>query len=249
MRFALPAVLFMATMASAQTSTPAPVWNYLGWHGSQLWGHVDPAWKLCDDGHAQSPVNIHGARLNKKLPELNFHYITAPVTLENNGRTILAHVTPGSYVTIDGVRYDLVEFDFHIPGETAVQGKLADMEIHLLHKSADGRQIVIAVRLMEDINAPNGMLAALWPSLPKKAGETAKPTERINVGGLLPADRGYWSYDGSLSTPPCTEGVRWYVFEQTQSIGRQQLKIFSTLFHLNTRPLQDLRGRHIEANE
>ena len=123
------------------------------------------------------------------------------------------HVDPGSYIVYGGVRYDLVQFHFHHPAEEPVKGKLSDMVVHLLHKSADGKVIVVAVRLAEDIGKPNAVLAALWPQLPAKVGATEKVTELVNPAGLLPADRGYWTYMGSLTTPPCTEGVRWFVFE------------------------------------
>ena len=93
------------------------------------------------------------------------------------------------------------------------------------------------------------MLAALWQHLPKKAGATEKVTEMVSAAGLLPADRGYWTFMGSLTAPPCTEGVRWFVFEQELSLSRDQLRAFTALFRMNTRGLQDAHGRRIEANE
>ena len=123
------------------------------------------------------------------------------------------------------------------------------MDIHLTHKSADGKLAVVAVRLVEDIGSPNAVLATLWPHLPTAAGATEKVTDMVNPGGLLPADRGYWTYTGSLSTPPCTEGVRWFVFEQELTLSRDQLRAFAAIFKVNTRPLQDPHGRRIEANE
>jgi carbonic anhydrase len=147
------------------------------------------------------------------------------------------------------VRYELVEFDFHHPGEQAVKGKLSDMDVHLLHRSADGKLAVVAVRLMEDAGNPNAVLAALWPHLPITAGASEKVQEMVSAGGLLPADRGYWTYTGSLTAPPCTEGVRWFVLEQELSLSRDQLRAFAVLFRVNTRGLQEAHGRRIEANE
>jgi carbonic anhydrase len=253
MRLVLAAVaLSMASFAIAQSPAPnanAPSWDYQGKRGALVWGKLDPAWKTCSQSHTQSPVDIRGAHLNKSLPAIEFHYMSTAETLENNGRTIVAHVKPGSYVVIGGVRYDLIEYDFHHPSETAVNGKLSDMEVHLLHQSADGHQIILAIRLIEDVSAPNAVLAALWPHLPKKAGESEKVTDSVNPGGLLPADRGYWTYMGSLSTPPCTEGVRWFVFEQEVSLSRDQLRSFGNMFRINTRPQQEIHGRRIEASE
>jgi carbonic anhydrase len=148
-----------------------------------------------------------------------------------------------------GVRYDLVQFHFHHPCEEPVKGKLADMDIHLVHKSADGKVLVLAVRLLEDPGFPNATLSTLWEHLPTKVGASEKITEMVNPGGLLPADRGYWTYMGSLTTPPCTEGVRWYVFEQELSISRDQLRDFGALYNINSRPVQDTHGRRIEADE
>ncbi len=240
-------VYLAAAQASAQTTAP---WDYEGKRGALEWGKLDPAYQACSRGHEQSPIDIRGARLNKALQPIEFHYIAGPVTLEDNGHTIVAHVDPGSYIVNGGVRYDLVQFHFHHPGEEAVKGKLTDMDIHLVHQSAEGKQVVIAIRLTEDITTPpNALLATLWQHLPAKAGTSNKVTEMINPGGLLPADRGYWTYMGSLTAPPCTEGVRWYIFEQEVTLSRDQLRAFANLYKINSRPLQDLHGRRIEANE
>ena len=107
--------------------------------GPAGWGKLDPAYKACSQGHEQSPIDIRGAHLNKALQPIEFHYIGGPVTLENNGHTILVHLAPGSYIVAGGVRYDLQQFHFHHPGEEAVKGKLTDMDVHLVHKSADGK--------------------------------------------------------------------------------------------------------------
>jgi carbonic anhydrase len=238
--------LSVAAMAAAQTSAN---WSYQGKTGALDWGKLDPAYRVCAQGHEQAPIDIRGARLNKALQPIEFHYIAGPVTLVNDGNTIVAHVDPGSYIVAGGVRYELIEYSFHHPSESAVKGRLSDMEIHLLHRSADGKLAVVAIRLIEDIGNPNATLATLWAHLPRAAGATQKVTEMVNAGGLLPADRGYWTYMGSLSTPPCTEGVRWFVFEQELSLSRDQLRAFAAIFRINTRGLQDPHGRRIEANE
>jgi carbonic anhydrase len=249
MRLSLLAAFAVAlAVAPAAIAQTAP-WSYQGKTGPLAWGKLDPAYHACAKGHEQSPIDIRGARLNKALHPIEFHYIAGPVTLVNDTRTIVARVDPGSYIVAGGVRYELVEFSFHHPGEEAVKGKLTEMEVDLLHKSADGKLAVIAVRLREDLDAPNAVLAALWPHLPKTAGATEKVAEMVNAGGLLPADRGYWTYLGSLTTPPCTEGVRWFIFEQELSLSRDQLRAFAALFRMNTRALQDTHGRRIEANE
>jgi carbonic anhydrase len=158
-------------------------------------------------------------------------------------------VDPGSYILVGGERYALTGFDFHHPSEEPVKGRLTDMDVHLMHKSSDGKIAVIVIRLVEERGDPNAVLASLWTHLPTKPGTTEKVTEMVNPAGLLPADRGYWTYTGSLTTPPCTEGVRWFVFEQELSLSREQLIRFANLYKVNTRPVQDPHGRRIEANE
>ena len=246
----IPALLaFMLGMVVVAGAQNTARWDYQGKAGPINWGKLDPAYKACSQGHEQSPIDIRGAHLNKALQPIEFHYMAGPVTLENNGHTVLVHVNPGSYIVAGGVRYDLQQFHFHHPGEEAVKGKLTDMNVHLVHRSADGKLAVIAVRLSEDRGDANATLATLWEHLPTTEGGSDKVTSVVNPGGLLPADRGYWTYTGSLTAPPCTEGVRWFVLEQELSISRAQLRAFAAIFKINSRPLQDTRGRRVEANE
>lgn len=239
-------VFSVAAMAAAQTTAE---WDYIGKRGPLNWGKLDPSYSACSAGHEQSPVDIRGARLDKALKPIEYHYKAGPVTLENNGKTIIAHVGPGSYIVVDGVRYDLQQFHFHHPSEEAVKGKLTDMDVHLLHKSADGKLAVIAVRLSMERGDPNAVLAMLWQHLPAAAGTTSKVTDFVNPAGFVPADPGYWTYTGSLTIPPCTEGVKWIIYQDTLSMSREQLRGFTSIFTMDSRPLQDLHGRRIEASE
>ncbi len=246
----LPAITVLlfgcATVCAAQNTAS---WSYNGKTGPLEWGKLDPAYHACSKGHEQSPINIHQARLNKNLKPLEFHYIAGAMTLENTGNGIVAHVDRGSSMMAGGVRYQLVEIDFHHPSEHPVKGKLDDMEADLVHRSEDGKLAIVAVRLNQDSGFPNATLATLWAHLPTKPGTTEKVTDMVSAGGLLPGDPGYWTYMGSELTPPCTEGVRWFVFEQDLSISRAQFRSFANLFKMNTRPVQDAHGRRIEANE
>lgn len=248
MRFhAIAALIFgFATVCAAQNTAS---WSYNGKTGPLEWGKLDPAYRACSKGHEQSPINIHQARLNKNLKPLEFHYIAGAMTLENTGNGIVAHVDRGSSMMAGGVRYQLVEIDFHHPSEHPVKGKLDDIEADLVHRSEDGKLAIVAVRLNQDSGFPNATLATLWEHLPTKPGTTEKVTDMVSAGGLLPGDPGYWTYMGSELTPPCTEGVRWFVFEQEMTLSRDQLRTFATLFKINSRPLQDPHGRRIEADE
>jgi len=248
MRFPVLAAVFVAT-ASVAFAQNHPSWTYNGPTGPLAWHKLDPSYQSCTKGKEQSPVDLRGARLNQALKPIEFHYLAGPVTVENNGHTIEVHVNPGSYIVANGVRYDLVQFHFHHPSEHSIKNRLADMELHLVHKSADGKLAVVAVRLNEDRGFPNATLAALWQYLPTRAGQEEKVADMVNPGGMLPSDRGYWTYAGSLTTPPCTEGVRWFVFEQELDISREQLNAFAALYKMNARPTQDLHGRKIEADE
>jgi carbonic anhydrase len=248
MRFSVLAALFLGTAAMAAAQTTAN-WSYEGKNGQLAWSKLDPSWGACAKGHEQSPIDIRGAKLDKTLKPIEFHYMSGPVTLENTGLTIVAHVDRGSYIMVDGVRYDLVSFDFRHPAEEPVKGRYSDMSIHLLHKSADGKMVIVAVRVVEDRSLGNAILAMLWDHLPKVAHKTETITDLVNPGGLLPADRSYWTYTGSLTTPPCTEGVQWFVFEQELGISRTQLRTFSSMFKMDTREPQDPHGRKILAHE
>lgn len=247
------AALLLSSLVSAQTTEhPAQTtahWDYSGKTGPLGWSKLDPAYRACSEGKEQSPIDIRGAHLDRNLPPIEFHYIGTSVEVDNNGHTVEIHVKPGSYIVVNGVRYDLQQFHFHHPSEEAVNGRLTDMSAHLVHKSADGKLAVLAIRLSQERGDPNAVMAALWEHLPTTPGTTEKVDDMVNPGGLLPADRGYWTYEGSLTTPPCTEGVRWFVFEQPLSVSRSQVQDFARLYKLDSRPLQDTHGRRIEASE
>jgi carbonic anhydrase len=232
------------TAVAQQGSAP---WDYEGKQGPLNWGRLDPAYRACSEGKEQSPIEIRGAHLNKNLKPIEFHYLSSSMTLVNTGHWIQVTPAPGSYIVANGTRYDLVQFHFHHPGEEAVKGALPDMTLDLVHRSAEGKIAVVAVRLNE--GNPNAVLAALWEHMPKTAGATDKMTESMSPAGLLPADRGYWTYEGSLTAPPCTEGVQWFIFEQEVELSRSQLRTYAALFKVTSRMIQPTRGRKIEASE
>lgn len=234
-----------ATFAAAQSAQ----WTYEGPNGPLNWGKLDPAYKACSEGNLQSPIDIRGAHLNKSLRPIEFHYIAGGATMVNTGHGIELRVHKGSYIVANGVRYDLEKVTFHHPSEGAVKGKLTDMDAQLIHKSADGKFAIVVSRMNLDESHPNAMLAALWEHLPTQAGQSEEITDMVNARGLLPEDPGYWTYTGSLTEPPCTEGVQWFVMEKNVGINRAQLRAVVRLYRINSRPLQDRNGRKIEANK
>jgi carbonic anhydrase len=237
-----------AQSATTQTAgTQAIPWTYDGRLGALRWDKLNPDWRVCANGKRQSPINIHKVRLDKTLPPIQFHYLSGTMKLINDGHTVRVTPPEGSYITIGGVRYDLVEFHFHHPGEEVIDNTLSDMSVQFVHRGTNGKTVILAVELNEG-NA-NAILAGLWEQLPKSVGATGTTTIMLNPVGLIPTDRGYWSYTGSLTEPPCTEGVQWYVFQNPVSLSREQLNAFGALFKRNTRPEQLAHGRHVEASE
>lgn len=239
-------LLASASLAAAQSTAH---WSYDGRTGPIVWSKLDPSFQACNKGHEQSPIDIRGAHLNKALEPIEFHYVSGGVTVVNTGHNLQVTVHPGSYIVADGVRYDLVQFHFHTPSEESIRGKFADMSAHLVHKSADGKLAVVAVRFLQDRDIPNALLATLTENLPKSEGKEVVLSQMINPGGLLPADRVYYTYIGSLTAPPCTEGVRWFVFDQEMPMSRGQFRLLNALFRMNARPLQDAHGRRIEVSQ
>jgi carbonic anhydrase len=247
MRLSLLAALVIGSAALAAAQNPN--WTYQGKNGPLRWGKLDPSYQACSKGNEQSPIDIRGARVNKTLQPIEFHYKAGPVTVENSGHMIVVHLNPGSFIVAGGVRYELLELDLKHPAEEPVRGKLADMSAQLVHKSADGKMAIVSVRLLEDQNFPNTFFAALFDHLPRTAGKSEKIADMVNPGALLPTNQTYWTYMGSLPQPPCTEGVRWFVLEHEMTLSRDQLRTFAAIYKVNTREVQDPHGRKIEATE
>ena len=240
------ALFSFATVAVAQTQ---PDWTYQGKTGTLNWSKLSPAYRACAKGREQSPVDLGKARLDTGLKPLKFAFMAGPVTISNTGRAIVVTVQPGSYIVADGVRYELVSFEFHHPSEHTFHNDFTDMEVDMLLHGPDGQIAMLGIRLSEGQDFPNATVSTLWSHLPQTSGQSETIREMINPGGLLPPDRGYWTYTGSLLEPPCTEGVHWYVMQQPVGISRSQIDAFVNLYNMNTRPLQDLHGRGVRGSE
>jgi carbonic anhydrase len=234
-------VLLALSLVSA--SACASHWSYDGEGSPEHWGNLDDAWKTCLSGKNQSPINIDST-LNAHLTPLETHYTDGPTTLINNGHTIQAGEAKSTRDTIvlDGKTWTLQQFHFHAPSENTIHGKTYAMEMHLVHSNAEGELVVVAV--MFDQGAKNEALEELWRKMPAQAGQSATLATALDLNRLLPDNKTYWRFSGSLTTPPCSEGVTWIVLKHSLTLSADQLEKFShTLHHANNRPVQSLHGR------
>jgi carbonic anhydrase len=229
----------------AETHGKSPHWGYEGEAGPAHWSELDPAFSACASGKYESPIDIEAAEPSD-LPPLRFDYKASPLTIVDNGHTIMATYAPGSTLTVGDARYELLQLHLHHPSEGTVHGKTSAMEVHLVHKDAKGHLAVVAVLL--DQSGPNPVIEKLLANLPTDKGKTATiASVSIDAGALLPASRGYYTFAGSLTTPPCTEGVTWYVLKSPMEVSQEQLAGFAKLYPMNARPVQPLHGRKILA--
>ncbi len=218
-------------------------WGYEGDTGPTHWGNLSADYGLCATGKKQSPINITQS-VKAELPALEFNYTPIPLVIENNGHTIKMTANTAGTLTIDKDIYQLLQFHTHTPSETTIDGKPADMVIHMVHKNSKDELAVVAVHFKVGDTA-NPLIEQLWKVMPKTAGKVQSHDVQIDVNQLLPADKNYYSFEGSLTTPPCSEGVKWMVLKQTVSISAEQLAQHKALYPNNVRPVQPLNHREI----
>jgi len=196
---------------------------------------------LCESGLRQSPVDIT-ATARQHLPALNFDYHSAPMKLADDGHTVRVRFAKGSQLVIGQQAYRLQQFHFHTPGGDRIVGEEFPMAAHLLHKSASGQ--LLAVVVLFRVGAENPLLTSLLPLIPAKAdGDHAQPGVSVNASDLVPAQRGYYRYAGSVTAPPCTEGVDWIVMKQAIQLSSTQLARYRKRFADNARAVQPLHQR------
>ncbi len=224
-----------------KTAHAGPHWDYEGEMGPENWGKEFPT---CAKGKSQSPLDIKGPFEKVKM-SIAPDYKNGQLKVLNNGHTIQVNVEPGSKVRIDGKPYDLLQFHFHKPSEELIDGKPAAMVIHFVHKNAEGQLAVIGVLLKEGNENPG--IKTIWSNLPATAGAEVIPDKvMFNPANLLPPEFDFYTYEGSLTTPPCTEKVKFFIMKSQVNIGRDQVGAFP--FKKNARPVQPLNGRVIQTN-
>jgi len=222
-----------------------PHWGYTGAAGPAHWGNLSPEFSACRDGRSQSPIDITGA-MDIDQPRIKFAYKPVPVTMINNGHTVQINYPSTSTINVAGETFQLVQFHFHTPSENAVDGGLFPMEAHLVHKNASGKLAVVGVLFKE--GDANPFLDKFWSYMPSKANsDVILSNLKINVADLLPANKDYYSWEGSLTTPPCTEGVQWMVLKEVVEVSPEQVrKLEEAVKGHNNRPVQPLYGRVID---
>ncbi len=220
-------------------------WSYTGDGGPQNWARLKPEFAKCAEGARQSPINIRGG-IKVDLEPINFEYRMTSFSVVDNGHTVQVNMDSGNYISVMGRRFELLQFHFHRPAEERVDGKVYDMVAHLVHKDPDGRLAVIAVLM--DRGQAHPMIQTVWNNLPLERNEELGGSAQIDLSTLLPATRAYYTYMGSLTTPPCSEGVLWMVMKDPVQVSNEQVAIFSRLYPMNARPLQAMSGRLIKES-
>ena len=222
-------------------------WDYGAKHGPGHWGKIKPEFASCGIGKVQSPIDIRKP-VHAKLDPIKFDYHPTPLHIIDNGHTIQVNYGTGISISIGDQRYQLVQFHFHKPSEERIAGKSYPMVAHLVHKNAAGALAVVAVLLKE--GGANPMVQTLWTNLPTgKEKEKVEQKVAIDAAQLLPENRAYYTFSGSLTTPPCSEGVTWFVLVHPSELSRTQIARFGKIYNANARPVQPLHGRTVKVSE
>ena len=258
-RFAFLVVVGLLTSLSLQAQWKTR-WEYEGARGSDHWSELDPAYASCNDGKEQSPIDIEASE-KTALPALHFESRSGPLKyLVNNGYTIRVNYRDaagtGNLLIVGPQTFQLTQFHFHRPSEEYIHGKTYDMVAHLMYQSRDGKVAGVAVLLKA--GKTNETIQRIWEHMPKTEStvlpdfshqEEMIPGVEINPAALLPEDVSYYTYMGSVTAPPCTEGVRWFVLKTPVDISPEQISAFAGLYPHNVRPIQPLNGRVVKESQ
>ncbi|MGV3345327.1 carbonic anhydrase [Enterobacteriaceae bacterium LUAb1] len=235
-------VLLLAIIGTAQAGN-IPIWTYEGKAGPEHWGELSPAFSVCHTGQFQSPIDIRSP-VDAKLPALDIIFHSAAESMVNNGHTIQITVSDEDDFKLDNHHFTLMQYHFHSPSENLINGKQYPLEAHFVHTSANGDLAVVAV--MFKTGKENSALKPILNSLPAETNKVVPVNQRFNLKPLFPHNQHYYRFSGSLTTPPCTEGVRWLVMSHPVTLSKEQLAIFQkALKNSNNRPIQPLHGRLI----
>lgn len=224
----------------------AGAWSYSGAQGPEHWAELTAEYEACGTGRNQSPVDLRGA-LDADLQPMKFHYEAGVQDVVNNGHTVQVNVSPGSYIEVNGEQYELKQFHFHAPSENLIEGRSFPLEGHFVHANKNGNLAVVAVMYTDDGDGER--LRQLWQQLPGQSGEKKdlRSLKLAAASSILPSDRSYYRFNGSLTTPPCSEGVLWLVMKDSVAVSPGQVAAFRQAIggHANNRPVQPLNARAV----
>ena len=225
-----------------------PPWSYSGAAGPAQWGSEDPAYAACGSGKLQSPIDIRNAE-REELPALEFAYHPVPLVVTDTGHTMQVNVPAGSGgITVGQDHYELVQFHFHRPSEERIRGKRYALVAHLVHRNAAGKLAVVAVLFRA--GQENALLKQVFENFPASGTkDKAVPGVTLDLTQLLPAMQGYYTFEGSLTMPPCSEGVRWFVLKRPMQAGTGQIARFAARYADDARPTQPRNGRKIAQTQ
>ena len=244
MSFSLP---ISAETSPKSDAIKAPHWSYSGSEGPEHWGDLTPEFSTCKIGKNQSPIDIKDSQFfDADLPPIPFKYnMLTPGTMTNNGHTVQVNMWSGGEISVDNIKFKLKQFNFHTPSENKINGQSFPLEAHFVHLSEDNQIAIIAILFAPGKEDP--MLKTLWENMPMNAGDS----EKLGSHSLKTLEResklkNYYRFNGSLTTPPCTEGVRWIVLKQPLSVSKEQVeKLQQALKEANNRPVQALNARTV----
>ncbi|WP_034263180.1 carbonic anhydrase [Bacillus sp. J33] len=258
--FAAAVLLFMTACTPAPQHAPeeknesdnsGPSWSYSGNAGPDNWDSLDPSFSACANGTEQSPIDIELAnvQLDKSLAEININYTPTSFTLVNNGHTIQANDASGrNTLTVDNEEYILLQMHFHKPSEHLINGQPFEMEGHLVHQNTEGKLAVLGFLI--NAGNENKIFAEMFSKLPQVETEEDVTLEKfVDLENLLPNEKNFFRYSGSLTTPPCSEDVKWIVMDQPIEMSKEQIEAFGSIFPHNSRPIQPLNGRKVSEQE
>ena len=238
-------IVVLTLSTSALAAEVGLHWGYGGAENPSQWGSLNKDFALCELGRDQSPINIKNA-VESTPAKINFDYKSSPLIVVNNGHTIQVNYAKGSTVTINGEKYALLQFHFHTPSEHEINDKATAMELHLVHRNEAGKLAVVGVMLNK--GKANALIEQVWQNIPA-TGKTNTVSDRlINAADFLPKSMAYYSYDGSLTTPPCSEGVKWNVFVEPMTISEEQIEAFEKIYQVDARPIQSTNRRIVRLH-
>jgi carbonic anhydrase len=232
--------------APAPKPPPPRPWGYTGDGAPEHWGELSPGYKLCAVGTRQSPIDLRDS-LRVDMDAIAFDYKPGGFSIIDTGRTVEVRPAAGNRLRVGQRQFELRHLQFHRPGEFRLQGSAVAMSIHLMHQDEKGRWAVLAL-LVQPGEADHAVIQRLWGAIPLERQQLDRVPAGLDLNGLLPEARGYFSFIGSLTTPPCTEDVLWLVMREPVRLSAQQIEVFARLYPMNARPLQPAGGRIVKES-